>query len=142
MTTRIVPLRVLIVDDQRDAAETLSVLVRKWGYEPRVAYDGGQALACADEFQPHVVLLDIILPGMNGAAVAGALHQRPWAAEAVIFAVSGYPQKAKKAYLGQALFDDYFLKPVEPVVLEQVLRAEHVRLLQLGKLTSATAREG
>ncbi len=72
------PLRVLVVDDNRDSAETLSMLLELMGNEISVAYDGEQALAIANETKPDVVLLDIGLPKMNGYEVAREIRREPW----------------------------------------------------------------
>lgn len=71
-------LRILVVDDNRDSAETLSMLLELMGNEVTVAYDGEQALTIANEIKPDVVLLDIGLPKMNGYEVARQIRQEPW----------------------------------------------------------------
>jgi CheY-like chemotaxis protein len=70
-------LRVLVVDDNRDAADSLALLLRLWGYDSRVSYDGVHALQRAHDFHPDCLLLDINMPGMDGYTVARRLRQEP-----------------------------------------------------------------
>ena len=111
------PLRVIIVDDNRDAAQTLARLLKLSGYETSVAYCGEEALALAAESQPHLALLDIGLPGMDGYELASRLKQ----AHPGIFlaAVSGYGQAADRQRAKEAGFNEHFVKPVK---LEELLR--------------------
>lgn len=132
-------LRVLIVDDHEDAADSLAMLATLWGHDVRVAYNGREALACLSDFAPHVALLDLVLPGMNGVQIADALRQNPSGKDTVIIGISGHPQVAQQEYSASMRLDDYFLKPIAVKELKQVLRAERTRLEREGKLAPPNA---
>ncbi|HEY0825644.1 MAG TPA: ATP-binding protein, partial [Ramlibacter sp.] len=110
--------KVLVVDDNPDAAETLSQLLQLLGHEPRTAGDGAAALECFDEFQPDVVLLDIGLPGMDGYEVARRLRTRGGAVRLV--ALTGWGQADDKRRAAEAGFDTHWTKPVDPAKLGEI----------------------
>jgi len=112
-------LRVLIADDNRDYADSLAILLRLLGHEASVAYNGQTALRMAPALQPHVVLLDLAMPGLNGYEVARQLQALPGFA-AVILALTGYADNNHQQR-GQGLFQDYLIKPIEFGDLEQRL---------------------
>jgi signal transduction histidine kinase/ActR/RegA family two-component response regulator len=114
-------LRVLIVDDNADAAEMLDVLVSHLGHTTRLAHDGAAALIAAAEFAPDVVLLDIGMPVMNGYTVARTLRQRPEFNHVHIAAVTGWGQEEDRRKAREAGCDSHFTKPLSPVVLEDLL---------------------
>jgi signal transduction histidine kinase len=105
-------LRILVVDDNRDAADSLSVLLRFMGNEPRTAYDGIEAVAAAGEFQPDVVLLDIGLPRLNGYGAAQRIREQPWGKHMVLIALTGWGQEDDRKRSKEAGFDDHMVKPV------------------------------
>ena len=111
--------RVLIVDDNLDAAATLDQLMRSLGHETRVAHNGSDALALADQFQPQVVLLDIGMPGMNGYEVAAQLRKRGRAMK--IVAVTGWGTEDDRGRSKQAGFDLHLVKPVDEVALQRII---------------------
>jgi PAS domain S-box-containing protein len=113
--------RVLVVDDNRDAAESLAVLLRHAGHEVRTAWDGPAALDLAPGFRPEVVLLDIGLPGMDGYEVARRLRGRPELEHVVLVAVTGYGQDEDRRRSGAAGFAYHLTKPVEPAALQRLL---------------------
>ena len=113
--------RVLIVDDNRDAATSLAELVRTWGHEPGVAHDGPDALGLAATFSPHVVLLDIGLPGLDGYEVARRLRERPVMRDVKLVALTGYGQEADRRRSREAGFDLHLVKPVDPDRLRALL---------------------
>ena len=115
--------RVLIADDNRDAAESLAMLLRMDGHEVTVAYDGPQALALLAQAQPEVALLDIGMPGLNGYEVAQRIRQAPLGRHITLIAVTGWGQDRDKAQAHQAGFDHHFTKPVDPARLSDLLRA-------------------
>jgi PAS domain S-box-containing protein len=115
--------RVLVVDDNADAAGTLDMFVKALGHETRVAYDGEQALQAFDEFRPDIVLLDIGLPGMNGYEVARRLRDRGGKGFRII-AVTGWGQAEDRRRSTEAGFDLHLVKPVDEAELLQVLGAE------------------
>jgi two-component system CheB/CheR fusion protein len=104
--------RVLIVDDNREAAETVALLVRSQGHEVKVAFDGPSACASASSEVPDLVLLDIGLPGMDGYQVARRLRSDASTAGATIVAVSGYGQDEDCNRSSAAGFDAHLVKPV------------------------------
>jgi signal transduction histidine kinase/DNA-binding response OmpR family regulator len=115
------PLRVLVVDDNRDAAESLAMLLRLDGHEVRLAHDGPAALDAAGDFRPEVVLLDIGLPGMSGHDVARRLHGGHGGAPPLLVAMTGYGQEEDRRRSREAGFDHHLVKPVDPQVLRQLL---------------------
>jgi PAS domain S-box-containing protein len=113
--------RVLVVDDNRDAAESAAVLARLWGHDVRVAYDGPGALELAGGFQPEVVLLDIGLPGISGYDVARRLRRMPGLDDVLLVAVTGYGQDMDRQCSQEAGFDRHLVKPLEPADLQDLL---------------------
>ena len=114
-------MKVLVVDDNRDAAMSLSMLVDLLGYESRTAYDGLEALQVADGFLPDVVLLDLGMPRMDGLEACRRMRQRPWGARAALIAVTGWGQQDDHRKTQDAGFDQHLVKPVEPDYLTQLL---------------------
>ena len=112
------PLRILVVEDNRDAAESLRMLLSLCGYEVTVAHTGPGGVAAALKTRPDVVLCDIGLPGMDGLAVADALRRSPVTAETRLIAVTGYGQEDDRRRALEAGFDEHLVKPVDP---EQLL---------------------
>ncbi len=116
------PLRVLIVDDHRDAAETLSRLLVRRGCVVRLAHDGVQGLEAAGEFHPEVLLLDLGLPGLDGYELCRTLRAQAELAGARFVAISGYAQKSDVERALASGFDLHFAKPVDfPALLEVLL---------------------
>jgi CheY-like chemotaxis protein len=115
--------RVLIVDDNQDAVETLALLMSLEGYSVAVAHDGVTALSEAARFQPQVVLLDIGMPGMDGYQVARELRVRVSMKSAIIIALTGYGQPEDRALASAAGFTDHLTKPVDPESLDAVIKA-------------------
>lgn len=118
-----VPRRVLVVDDNRDAADTLAELLRMLGNEVLVAHDGNGALASAPGFKPDVVLLDIGLPDVNGYEVARRLRQVAGMRQPRLIALTGWGQHEDKRRAAEAGFDDHWTKPVDPVRLQELSRS-------------------
>ena len=114
--------RVLVVDDNRDAADALASSLALGGHDVRVAYSGGLALDSAREYTPHAVLLDIGLPGMSGYDVARAMRADPVLAGVLLVAVTGWgaPEDRRKAR--EAGFDHHFVKPVDTHAVERLIR--------------------
>jgi CheY-like chemotaxis protein len=115
-------LRVLVVDDNRDATDTFVMVLALWGYRALSAYDGGEGLAAALAHRPDVVLLDVELPTLDGCEVARRIRADPAAGGAMLVAVTGYARDEDRRRAHEAGFDHYLVKPVEP--------AELLRLLQ------------
>ncbi|HEY5678267.1 MAG TPA: ATP-binding protein, partial [Myxococcales bacterium] len=116
------PGRVLVVDDNVDAAMTLSEAVRFDGHDVRVAHDGAAALEEAAAFTPEVVLLDIGLPGMDGYEVVRRLRELPQTRGALIVALTGFGQDSDRRRAIAAGFDDHLVKPVDLETVTAVLR--------------------
>ncbi|MDI1475154.1 PAS domain S-box protein [Polyangium sp. y55x31] len=115
------PRRILVVDDNADVAESLSMLLRIAGHEVHTAHDGSAALEAARTFRPEVVLLDIGLPGMNGYEVARQLRQDPDQSQAILVALTGYGHEEDRRRTKEAGFSAHLVKPVDLVALEAVL---------------------
>jgi signal transduction histidine kinase len=113
--------RVLIVDDNEDAAEMLSVLVEAWGHSARVARDGIEAMDVARAYEPEFVLLDLGLPRANGFDVARDMRAEPWGRSARIIAVTGWGRDADKQRSRDAGFDEHLVKPVPTDHLKALL---------------------
>jgi len=117
--------RVLIVDDNQDAADTIATYLQLAGHQVQVVGDGHQALASAASFTPQAVILDIGLPGLNGYEVAQRLRELPAMRTALIVALSGYGQPQDQQRARAAQFDLYVVKPADPQAL--VEKIEHLR---------------
>ena len=107
------PARILVVDDNADAADMLAELLRFDGHQTAVAYSGSAALAKAREFQPGVVFLDIGLPDMSGYQVAAQMRQVPGLENAMLIALTGYGQERDRALALNAGFDEHIVKPID-----------------------------
>jgi CheY-like chemotaxis protein len=113
--------RILAVDDNRDAADSLAMILRMMGHETRTAYDGLEAVQAAAIFRPDVVLLDIGLPKMNGYEAARHIRQEPWGKRMALIALTGWGQEEDKRRALESGFDHHLTKPVEAAVLEELL---------------------
>jgi two-component system CheB/CheR fusion protein len=114
-------LRILVVEDMHDSADSMALLLKLWGYQSAIAYDGERAVESATRFCPDVVLLDVGLPGMDGCELARRLRQLPEMAKVLLVAVSGYGREADVQRCKEAGIDRHFLKPVDPVELHELL---------------------
>ena len=115
------PRRILVVDDNHDATESLALLLQLDGHETRAVYDGLEALDVAQSFQPEIVLLDIGLPGLNGYEVARRLRQRPGGEHLLLVALTGWGQDDDRERTRAAGFDEHLVKPVDPALLDHAL---------------------
>ncbi|TDU25536.1 PAS/PAC sensor hybrid histidine kinase [Panacagrimonas perspica] len=114
--------RLLVVDDNRDAAEALSALLTLLGHDVSVAYDGMQALAACEQSVPEIALLDIGLPGMSGYDLAQAMRDRPWGEGITLVALTGWGQAGDQQRAQEAGFDHHLVKPVHVQRLLQLLQ--------------------
>jgi PAS domain S-box-containing protein len=114
-------LRVLVVDDNVDAAESIAMLLSLEGYEVRSVHAAQEALDAAQSFQPHLVLLDIGLPGMDGYEVARRLRAQQRVGSMRVVAITGYGQESDRERTRAAGFDEHLVKPVDPAALHEVL---------------------
>jgi PAS domain S-box-containing protein len=119
-------LRILVVDDNQDSAESLALLLRLQGHVVRTAHDGMQALAADAEFDPDLVLLDIGLPRMNGYEAARALRERR-GKDVTIAAMTGFGQAEDRRRSKEAGFDHHLVKPIDPPLLRHILATLPVR---------------
>jgi signal transduction histidine kinase/ActR/RegA family two-component response regulator len=118
--------RVLVVDDNRDSAESLATLLQLGGHEVATAHNGPRALEVATEFRPEVVLLDIGLPGMSGYEVARALRDRAELRGTLVVAMTGYGQDADRQRSCAAGIDHHLVKPLEPRDVRRILSVERI----------------
>jgi CheY-like chemotaxis protein len=107
------PHRILVVDDNQDAARSLSMLLKRAGHEVQTVYDGLAAVEAVREFQPDVVLLDIGLPKLNGYEVCRRIRQLQSGGDAVVIALTGWGQDEDRQKSSDAGFDGHLVKPVE-----------------------------
>jgi len=114
------PLRILVADDNRDAADSLQRVLALYGHEVRVAYDGASAVNVGSEFRPRVAILDIGMPGTNGYDVARALRTRQGEGVTLV-ALTGWGQEADRRRSAEAGFDHHLIKPVDPQTLNALL---------------------
>jgi CheY-like chemotaxis protein len=117
------PTRVLVVDDNRDAAETLGFLLAFAGYEVETRFDGPSALAAAEEFEPDACVLDINMPRMSGYELAEKLRERSHGRPPVLAAVTAFRDLDHVEEAERTGFDLYFTKPADPGGLAEKLRA-------------------
>jgi PAS domain S-box-containing protein len=114
-------LRILVADDNRDAAHTLAMLLRLDGHEVRAVHDGVEALAAGDGFEPQLVLLDIGMPLLDGYETARQIQARPWGKHAHLVALTGWGLEADRRRAMAAGFHDHLVKPAEPDALKAVI---------------------
>ncbi len=116
------PLRVLIVDDNRDAANLMGKLLAVLGNNTKVVYDGFAALDTAHSFKPEAVLLDIGLPDMDGYEVARSLREIPGCENVTLVAITGWGQDSDRQKATLAGFNHHVVKPADSSVLLRLLR--------------------
>jgi signal transduction histidine kinase len=115
--------RILIADDNRDAADSLAFMLRVAGHDVRTAYDGQQAVDMAESFRQALALLDIGMPRMNGYDAARALRGKSFGHEMLLIALTGWGQPEDKHKSQLAGFDHHLVKPVDPSTLNRLLAA-------------------
>jgi PAS domain S-box-containing protein len=113
--------RILVVDDNRDSAMSLALMLQLMGNEVRTAHDGLEAVQAAEVFRPDVGLLDIGLPRLNGYDAARRIRSQPWGRDVVLIAVTGWGQEDDRRRSKEAGFNFHMVKPVEPAALEKLL---------------------
>jgi PAS domain S-box-containing protein len=121
-------LRILVVDDNRDTAESLTMLLRMSGHDVQTAHDGPAALKAARDYRPNVMLLDIGLPGLNGYEVAKQLRQQPVPQEIVLVAMTGYGQETDRQNAREAGFDHHLVKPADFAEVQQILATTSAKI--------------
>lgn len=113
--------RLLVVDDNHDAAVSLSMLLRLQGHDVRVAHDGKTALEVSADFHPAMIFLDIGMPGMDGYEVARRIRNTPGLENIVLAALTGWGQQEDRRRTAEAGFDHHLVKPPEPEAIERLL---------------------
>ena len=119
--TRLAPRRILVVDDNRDAAASLGLLLELLGTDVHISSNGPDALAALDTFRPSVVVLDIGMPGMDGHEVARQVRQRPAGRDTTLIALTGWGQDEDRRRSRAAGFDHHLVKPADIGALESLL---------------------
>ena len=141
MVSRATGLRVLIVDNDGDTADSNRMLVQLWGHQARTACSGAAALEVAAAFLPDVGLIDIGMPGMNGHQLCRQLRQRAGLERALLFAVTGYTDRDNRRRADDAGFALYLVKPIEPEWLRRLLDKANASR-QFGLALTCTANTG
>ncbi len=113
--------RVLIADDNRDGADTLALVTGKFGHDVRTVYDGIDAVSVAETFKPHIVLLDLGMPRLNGFETARRLRALPHGDAIILIAVTGWGQARDRQLTAEAGFDAHLVKPVDPIAMQELL---------------------
>jgi signal transduction histidine kinase len=129
--------RILVVDDNQDAAETLALMLKLQGHEVKTAHDGIEALSLAPAFAPHVILLDLGMPRLNGYETANRVRGQDWGREIALVAVTGWGQPRDRQRTVEAGFDAHLVKPVDEATLTRTLSEVASRSLR-GLPASAT----
>lgn len=129
---RTLTLRVLVVDDDHDCADSTGELLRCWGCVVRVAYEGEDGLAAAAVFRPDVILLDLAMPRLSGYECVRSLYAQG-GPRTVVFAITGYGDEAHRTQALFAGFDEYLVKPVDPQELLRLLRLEQTMKAKVGE---------
>jgi len=114
-------LRVLVADDNRDLADSLCLLLRREGFEVRATYNGNDAIEVALQFHPDVLIVDIVMPDVDGFQVANRLRGLPEFAGKVFVALSGYSEQKILDQASRAQFDEYLVKPFKRDTLMSIL---------------------
>ena len=114
-------LRILIVDDDKDGADCLAMMLKMMGNETRTAHDGQEGIEAAEAFRPDVVLLDIGLPKLSGYEACRRLREQPRGKNIIIIAITGWGQDEDRRRSHEAGFDNHMVKPVDPTALMKVL---------------------
>ncbi len=115
------PRRVLVVDDNRDAAESLAMLLELLGNEVHIGHDGLEAVELAERLRPDIIFMDVGMPRLNGLEATTQIRTRPWAAPVVIIALTGWGQESDRERTRQAGCSAHLVKPVQLADLERVL---------------------
>jgi len=113
--------RILVVDDLKDSADSLAMMLKTKGHEVRTAYDGQEAIEAAKEFRPEVVLLDIGMPRVDGYEAARRIREECDYEKLVLIAITGWGHDENRAKTREAGFDHHLVKPVEPATLSRLL---------------------
>ena len=116
-------LKILVVDDNRDAADTCAMLLEASGHHVQTAYTGRQALELARTFRPHALLMDIGLPDIDGYQLAQQVRAAPWGRSAALVAVTGWGQEQDRLRAVAAGFDQHLVKPISAETMDTLLQS-------------------
>jgi CheY-like chemotaxis protein len=119
--------RILVVDDNRDSAMTLGMMLKLMGNEIQTAHDGLAAVEAAEQFRPDMILLDIGIPKLNGYDACRRIREQPWSRGMEIVALTGWGQEEDRRRSKEAGFDDHLVKPVELAILQKLLAKPALR---------------
>jgi len=134
------PLRILVVDDNKDAADSLSMLLRMWGYDARPIYDGTEAIPAAYAYKPDCIVTDIGMPGMNGYQLAETVRREKAFKGMTLIAISAFADPGRVKAAG---FDHLLLKPADPDAVQAIVRrlqSMERRLEEARKLSEQQSR--
>ena len=123
--------RILVVDDNRDAATSLAMMLKLMGNGSKIAHDGFQALEVGAVFRPDLILLDIGMPRLNGHETAKLVREQPWGKGVVLVALTGWGQDEDRRRSDEAGFNAHLVKPIEPSALEKLLASLPVKTAEL-----------
>jgi CheY-like chemotaxis protein len=115
--------RILVVDDNRDSADSLAMLLRLSGNEVETAHGGREAVAAAARYRPELVLMDIGMPELNGYDACRLIREQPWGKRMVLIAQTGWGQDGDRRRAREAGFDGHLVKPVDQGALSRLLRS-------------------
>ncbi len=124
---QVTPLRILLVDDNHDSADSLAMLLELKGHEVRIAYEGEQAVQIAPRFAPHLCVIDIAMPKMDGYATIAALREMPELADTMYAAMTGFGHASDRERTRDAGFDAHLVKPVELALFDELLARVEAR---------------
>jgi CheY-like chemotaxis protein len=113
--------RVLVVDDNRDAAASLTLILKLMGHEVRTVHDGEAAVAVAEEYRPRLVLMDLGMPKVDGYEAARRMRAQPWGAELFLVALTGWGAEDDRRRTQDAGFDSHLVKPVDIDTLKRLI---------------------
>jgi CheY-like chemotaxis protein len=113
--------RILVVDDNKDSADSLAMVLKMSGHDAHTAHDGLEAVEAAATFKPDVMLLDIGLPKLNGYEVARRIREQPWGKAIMLIALTGWGQNEDRRKSREAGFDAHLVKPVDHAALSKLL---------------------
>ena len=119
----------LVVDDNVDLVDMLAMVVEAGGHHVRKAFDGRSAISAALEYQPHLILLDVGMPDMNGMEVAQELRRHPEMSGTRIVALTGWGQAEDRRRTAEAGFDDHLTKPADPSQIQRILEEVAQRIV-------------
>lgn len=118
--------RVLIADDYVDAAESLALVLSISDVHTEIALDGAQALECANSWHPHICVLDLEMPKVDGREIARRIREQNWSERPLLIALTGWTTARDRQDAFDAGFDHYITKPVDPLTIMSIVRSFRV----------------